>query len=332
MLNHLHLWGLDAQHYSPAYREAFARLDTEELTRCLLRSPLIDEVLIVSTCNRFEIYVVSRYTTGVAAEIEALLSPFHQLLSHQQGREVVEHVFTVSAGLRSQVLGEQYVAHQLKQALTLAQSLGSVGPLYNTLFQKAQYSAKRIRSYWQSEGGLPSYEQTVWSLLKVPRRSRVLILGLGQLGQGLARYLSQQPVQITLCNRNSLTAQQFAKHNQLSWVPWSERYLSALAADIVLVAVSSKTPVLTQAEVETLLQYPRQLVDLSMPRALPEVSTDLSYAPEARLLRLEDIGRTGHPQDTHLLKQARFMILSELRAFELQTQRRVAEGPFYRAS
>ncbi len=332
MLNHLHLWGLDAQNYSLEYREAFARLDTQHLTQCLLSSPLITEVLILSTCNRFEIYLVSPYTAGVAAEIEALLSPFHQLLRYQQGRTVAQHVLEVSAGLKSQVLGEHYIAHQLKQALAEAKNLSSAGPLLNSLFQKAQHSAKGVRSYWQSQGGLPSYEQSIWAMLNVPRRSRVLILGLGQLGQGLADYLSRQPVQITVCNRDSSRAQQVAQYSHLSWRPWSERYQAALVADIVLVAVSSKASVLTQEQTETLLQSPRQLFDLSMPRALPTISTDLGYHPDARLLTLEDIGRKGHPQDMHLLKQAQLMIQSELRAFEFKIEHRTAFRSHYLAS
>ena len=207
------------------------------------------EVVILSTCNRVEVYLAQvPATLGPDADLIAeFLAEIHSLsvkeirphLFEHQGSAVVDHLFRVASSLDSLIVGEGQIAGQVRQAYEKAQARHCVGPLLNALFQHALFTAKRIRT----ETGLAQGKVSVASAAIAYVRQvfdyfgdkTVLVIGAGKMGKLTLRHLRElHPQQILVTNRSPEKAVNLAHDCGGLAVPWEQLGDLLAQADIVL--------------------------------------------------------------------------------------------------
>lgn len=319
MLKDLQVWRVHGDQVALATREYLSQLDPVSVLRTLHQQPGIHEAFVLSTCQRFEVYLVGAFA-AVERAIDQVFGSVSALGAYHQGFAGVEHLYRVVSGLDSQVLGEHYITHQLKQALQQAQQHRTLGSLLNPLLQRALKVSRQIRTIWQQAGGLPSYEDILWSMLPHQKAQRVFIWGAGQLGQGLARSLSRRPqVTLTMTNRSPEKLKLLSQKVSFGAVPWDQRFEAALQVDTIILAVPAAALLPAQAW-QTLTQQSVTLVDLGMP-ALPQIHR--KGAAGYRYLGLDDIKNPAcHPYQP-LLEQAYALIAQAVQQFAQEAARRL---------
>ncbi len=189
-----------------------------------MRSELgVAEALILSTCNRTEVYWAG---TASGAELSQWLERHHgnnldlaaSLYVHQESR-AIEHTFSVASGLDSMVLGEVQILGQLKDAYRIAQESGSTGPILNKLFQAAFSAAKRVRTETRIGANAVSLASATVSLARRVYEDlsahNVLLVGAGDMNALTARHFMSAGVKrMVIANRTLERAQTLARRAQ----------------------------------------------------------------------------------------------------------------------
>jgi len=288
---HLLLIGL-SHHTAPlALRERFACPDAEApgLLARVRSGGLGEEAVLVSTCNRVELYIATGRPASEAASAlrEFLLrdrgvaGPLSREVYSLSGVAAAEHLFRVAGGLDSLVLGETEILGQLKQAYQRALESGSTGRLLNKLFQAAFASAKKIRSETQIQRGNTSVASVAVDLAEkiFDRLSdrQVMVIGAGDTSEKTARaLLSRGAHSVIVSNRSWDRAAALAEELGGRAIHFDEWEREFAALDILISSTSAPHFILDVARLERLLvrrpARPLLLVDLAVPRDIdPEV-------------------------------------------------------------
>jgi glutamyl-tRNA reductase len=243
------------------------------------------EAVILSTCNRVELYL-ARADTDLLLEpglISEFLGEVHNLpaeqikphlYNHPQG-DAVRHLFRVAASLDSLIVGEGQIAGQVKRAYELAQERGSIGPLLHALFQNARVVAKRVRR----ETGISQGHASVSSVAVDYVRQvfshfddkTILVIGAGKMGELTLRHLRHlQPRRILVTNRSSEKADLVALGCGGASVPWEKLDEALVQADIVLSTTGAPEPVVTRRRYDEIMACrsggPVVILDIAVPR------------------------------------------------------------------
>ncbi len=244
--------------------------------------PHIEEVAIISTCNRLEIYGVIKETEAGVTEITQFLSEISQItltslrrhlfiLLHQ---DAVRHLMRVSAGLESLVLGEGQILAQVKHTHKLAQQHKSINRLLDRLFKQALTAGKRIRSETSIGTGAVSISSAAVELAHIKleniSNSRVAIVGAGKMARLLVQHLlAKGTSDITIINRSSTRIKELANQfpeAQLNACPL-EGMLPALAqANLVFTSTAATEPILNRSMLEGVITSNVILIDIAVPR------------------------------------------------------------------
>jgi glutamyl-tRNA reductase len=273
---------------------------------------LIREGVILSTCNRTEIYAVEE--SGDA------LSDFSSLLSSRLGRDVAEfmyvhrdreatlHLFGVAAGLDSMILGEAQIQGQVKDAWE--QCRGESGPILNRMFQSALQAASRAREETGIGRGAASVSSAAVQLAKKIfgglGGSRAMILGAGDVAEIALECLMNEGVRVAIvANRTHERAQTLAERHGATAMHYDECWESLRDVDVLICSTASPVPVVTVARVRDSIEArgdrPLCILDIALPRdveaAVGEIDNvflydldDLRAAAEANLeQRAEDV-------------------------------------------
>lgn len=250
----------------------------------------IMEGVIVSTCNRVEIYAVVNNTESGFRRIKDFLSQYHKAAQAEfehclytfSDLEVVEHLFSVVSGIKSMVLGETQIQSQIKQAFEIAQKYKVAGPFLSTLFRNALTVGKRVRCETAISEHSLSVSHAAVSLIR--RRFQelsdlnVLVVGLGKISLIAIKTLAKLGVRnLMIVNRTEGSAQDVA--NELGAKAYGfDRLQDCLAeADVVLSSTSAPHFILTTNIVEKALQarqyQPLFIIDIAVPRDVdPQVA------------------------------------------------------------
>ncbi|GGL36344.1 glutamyl-tRNA reductase [Planomonospora parontospora] len=273
------------------------------------RSDCVAEVMIVSTCNRVEVYAVVDRFHAVVSEVTALLAvhsgvPVEQLVSHlyvHYEDRAVEHLFSVAAGLDSMVVGEGQILGQVRQALRLAQDEGTLGPTLNELVQQALRVGKRSHA----ETGIDRAGASLVGVgLRLAERAlgpiqglRALVVGAGSMSALSAATLQRAGVtDIVVVNRTHERAVRLAQTVGGRAAEFGGLAAELAGADLV-VSCTGATDVVVTADMVT----PRRmfLLDLALPhdvdpavRRLPGVTlVDLESMQNGEIAGVDDDGR-----------------------------------------
>ena len=257
-----------------------ARRASEELRS----KGILEETLVLSTCNRSEVYGVPPETSRECASgLSTFLSEFHSVrlevlngsLYHHYDREAVRHLFRVAAGLDSMMLGEAEILGQVREAYRLAHEQGATGPVLNRLFQGALEVGKRVRSETEL-GARPMSVASAGVKLaerifgKLDERS-ALVLGAGTISEQVIAQLRDRGIaRLYVMNRSSERADALGKQYSgevLSWGQW-ERALQM--PDVIVSSVSAEGAILHREVVEHAMQERANralfFMDLGLPR------------------------------------------------------------------
>ncbi|MES1213754.1 MAG: glutamyl-tRNA reductase [Singulisphaera sp.] len=244
------------------------------------------EAVVLSTCNRVEIYTACDVPEGAPThqEVAEFLADFHGLnlsdifddLFERTGEDVVRHLFHVAASLDSMVVGEPHIVAQIKQAYELACERQSTGPLTNQVFQAALRVAKRVAnetSINEKRVSIPSVAIADFAKQIFERfdDKRVLVLGAGEMAEETLRYLQDEGSRdVRVLNRNFARAEQLAQAWQGRAARWEDLNKELAAADVVISTTAATEPIVTRqsfAPVEAArFQRPLFILDLAMPR------------------------------------------------------------------
>lgn len=251
------------------------------------------ECVLLSTCNRTELYVASPVEIPADALTDVLLTargennldallPF---LLERRGHKAAEHLFRVASGLDSMILGETDVARQVKEAYAAATEAGLCGPTLNPLFHEALRVAKRIRTEWGLGRGAFSVghaaAEVARNIFGAGDGRTVLLLGAGAMSETTARHLTAFGVSsILVANRTFDRAAQLAESLNGRAIQY-DRFAEFLAtADIVISSTSAPHAIVTRDMVKAALKNRRRrdplfLIDIAVPRDIEPSVGDL---------------------------------------------------------
>ncbi|GAA4876754.1 glutamyl-tRNA reductase [Ferrimonas pelagia] len=257
------------------------------------------EAVIVSTCNRTELY-----TNQVGSDrLIGWLSQFHNLdeaelrqcIYLHTDQKAVQHLLRVSAGLDSLVLGEPQILGQIKKAFFDAREMGTIAHTLDRLFQHTFKVAKRIRTETEIGASAVSVAFAAVNLAKHIfddlSKSRVMLVGAGETIELVARHLGEQGAgEIVVANRTLARAQGMAQEFGADAItlPQIPEYLPQ--CDIVISSTASPLPILGKGMVENALKKRRQqamlLVDIAVPR---DIETEVGDLENAYLYTVDDL-------------------------------------------
>jgi len=245
---------------------------------------ILEETLVLSTCNRSEVYGVPPESSRESASgLSKFLSEFHSVrmdlldisLYHHYDREAVQHLFRVAAGLDSMMLGEAEILGQVREAYRLAHEYGATGPVLNRLFQGALEVGKRVRSETElgtrpmsvASAGVKLAERIFG---KLNERS-ALVLGAGTISEQVVSQLENYGIaRLYVMNRSRERAEELAKQHGGEVIAWGEWEKALPLPDVIVSSIATEEPVLKRELVEQAMSRRGNralfLMDLGMPR------------------------------------------------------------------
>lgn len=271
---------------------AFPPDKMEEPLRQLLELPSISEALIVSTCNRVELYAVSRQPEAAITELKKFLADFHSLdssalsehLYNFEGTEAIRHVLRVSASLDSMVIGEPQILGQIKTAYGYACEHKTAGVILNRFLRKAFSTAKRVRTETEIASNAVSVSFAAVELARKIFNSlenkTVMLIGAGEMCELAAKHFINNGVsKVLVTNRTFSRAEKLAEEFNGTAVTFENFREQLHRADIVLSSTGAPDYVLGAKklkEVCKLRRYkPMFLIDIAVPRDIDPAANKL---------------------------------------------------------
>jgi len=301
-----------------------------------LRSyPQIEEVAILSTCNRLEIYIVAKETEQGVKDIVQFLSEHSQIPLMQLRRhlfmllhsDALRHIMRVAAGLDSLVLGEGQILAQVKTTHKLAQKYNGLGRLLDRLFKQAMTAGKRVRSETSIGTGAVSISSAAVELAQTKVQNlascRITIIGAGKMSRLLVQHLlSKGATTISIVNRSVKRAEDLAKKfcdAELQLHDLSEMMDVVAESDIVFTSTGATEPILDRSKLEVCVQSHRSLmlVDISVPRNVHANVIELSHIECYNVDDLEEVVAQNQETRRQMAQEAESLIEEEVENFEL---------------
>lgn len=324
--------GLNHRTAPPSILEqvSFGADDVPKVLTEVSRSAVVNETIVLATCNRTEVYVrAERFHDGFRDVRDALgllsgIDPdtFNPYLYVHYHDEAARHLFTVTAGLDSAVLGEHEILGQVGRAWEQARLGGASGPLLNLLFQRAVESGKRVRTDTDIGRATASLSHAAVSLLLERRgdlgSATVLLVGAGEVGAGVAgAIVRKHPARLLVANRTEATAVRLAEELGGAAVP-----LTALAerlhdADVVVTATAAPEPVIDIDDLAAAAsnRTPKLLLDLAQPRDVPAAAAELPGVEVISLSQLQEYANRGLDARRQHVKAAQEVVEAELERY-----------------
>lgn len=301
---HLVVLGLNHKTAPVDLREcyAFSEEKVKKTLRYLQEYIGINECVILSTCNRSEMY-------AVVDEADEALSVLKDIFADVGGKKIenddfifylkeedcIRHLFRVSASLDSLVIGEGQILSQVKKAYTLARQMGATGTVLNTLFHRAIAVGKKVRTETRIAYNAVSVSYAAVELAKQVFgqlcNSNVLLIGAGEMSELTARHLVDNGVcSVFVSNRNHERAQEMARRFRGSAVPFNDFMECAVEADIVITSTGAPHYVITAWDVAHLMPKrqgrPIIFIDIAVPR---DIEPEVAAIAGAKLYNIDDL-------------------------------------------
>ena len=263
----------------------------------------VSEVLVLSTCNRTEVYYVSENNLG--EEIIRLIASQKVLSSNEilpyfeiidENNEAVRYLFEVSMGLHSQVIGDLQIPNQVKHAYQWAADVQMAGPFLHRLLHTIFFTNKKIVQETSFRDGAASTSyatiEVMETFLPLLSNPKVLVVGLGEIGEDVCRTLADKGYKnITITNRTIEKAQKLA--NELGFEVADYQFVNQniLEADIVISSVRCESPIITKETLKNKTLAVKYLIDLSVPNS---IATDIEEVTGVVAYDLDTIQRRAN--------------------------------------
>jgi glutamyl-tRNA reductase len=263
----------------------------------------ISESLVLSTCNRTEVYAVAERFHGAYSDIRGFLADFSFLppedfsdhLYVHYDSAAAAHLLAVTAGLDSAVLGESEIQGQVKVAWERAREQGTAGPALNLLLRHALEAGKRARTETGIARNIASVSQAAVAMtgqrLGGVAGRTVVVLGAGEMGEGMAVALAGAGAgDVLVANRTQARATELAARVGGRAVPLVELPERLADVDVLLTSTGSRAPMIERADLEPVMagraDRPLLIVDIAVPR---DVDPAVAEVPGVTLLDMDDL-------------------------------------------
>jgi glutamyl-tRNA reductase len=257
--------------------------EAEGFVRELIQTGTLAEGIVVSTCNRVEIYGLARQPMAAIESLSSSLAEFKQIaptdlipcLYKQHGTPAVEHLFSVTASLESLVVGEPQILGQVKEAYAAAQTAQTTGPGMNRLMHRAFSVAKRVRTETQISRLAVSISSVAVDLArKIFQRLEqhtAMLVGAGEMAELAARHFSGAGIkELFILNRTYERAAGLAQEFQATAVPFEKLHAYLAEVDIALFSAGAPHHLVRGSEIEQIMRQRKQrplfLIDIAVPR------------------------------------------------------------------
>jgi glutamyl-tRNA reductase len=301
----------------------------------------LSEAVVLSTCNRTEVYAVAEKFHGGFHDVRdflaelAFLAPedFADHLYVHHDEEAVSHLFEVAAGLDSAVLGESEVLGQVGEAWDVARDEGTAGATLNLLFRHALEIGKRVRTDTGIARGITSVSQAAVALAQQELGSldgsRVLVVGAGDMGEGMAVALAAAGAgDVLVANRSSAPAEALAARVGGRAIDLFELTSHLGAVDVVLTSTGAQALIIEHADITRAMAdrdgRPLLLIDIAVPRDVDPAASDI---PGVTLLDMDDLRRfveAGSANRRREASAARLLVESAVNRYAGETSAREA--------
>ncbi len=332
---HLTLVGLSHKTAPVEIREklTFPAHRQEEALSLLMATPDVAEAVILSTCNRTEIYAVTAAGADGSAAVIDFLADYHDLDRHElvrylyfsEGEAVVRHLFRVVASLDSMVIGEAQILGQVKEAYEHAFGTESVGRVFNRLFRQSFEVGKRVRTETDIGENAVSISYAAVELAKKVFDSldgrTILILGAGKMSELTAKHLVCNGVKsVLVANRTYERAEELAGRFSGEAIRYDELFERMREADIVISSTAATHHVITKEQVAPTMRgrkgNPLFLIDIAVPR---DIDPDVNELDDVFLYDIDDLNGVVESNLEERMREARRaeeIIAEEMVAFE----------------
>ena len=237
----------------------------------------VEEALILSTCNRTEIYYTSDLDLSNAIlnllKIEKGID--HGIDSYFWNKEnlpALRHLFRVALGLEAKVLGDIQISNQVKKAYQCSVDQYLSGPFFHRLMHTIFYANKRVVQETVFRDGAASVSYACVGLVQQFIQNfsdpKILVLGLGEIGRDVADNMEEMNASITLSNRNALTTHALAKQYGYEVLPFEELLKNIAKFDVIISSVQVPKPIIMKDHIPEQLLSQKLFVDLAVPRSM----------------------------------------------------------------
>jgi len=299
------------------------------------------EAVLLSTCNRVEVYTANETAAAPSREqVASFLAQFHDLdaaeivdhLYEHNGRSAIRHLFIVACSLDSMVVGEPQILSQVKQAYQAATERDNTGPLMHPAFQAALKVARRVAAetaIHQRRVSIPSVAVADFAQQIFERfdDKQTLVIGAGEMAEETLQYLQDEGAQkIAVVNRSLRRAAELARkwHGQV--LEWGQRFDALTHADLVVSTTGSEEPIVTLEQFQPVAalrsERPLFVLDLAVPR---DFDPAISDCPDVYLYSIDDLRAAcerNQAQRDEELPHAMQIIEQETRQFMSQLHHR----------
>ncbi|BAT78405.1 Glutamyl-tRNA reductase [Vigna angularis] len=300
----------------------------------------IEEAAVLSTCNRMEIYVLALSQHRGVKEVMEWMSktssvPVSELSQHRfllYNNDATQHLFEVSAGLDSLVLGEGQILAQVKQVVKVGQGVNGFGRNISGLFKHAITVGKRVRTETNIASGAVSVSSAAVELafMKLPEASldnaRMLVIGAGKMGKLVIKHLvakgCKKMVVVNRTEERVAAIREELKDIEIIYKPLSEMLTCAGEADVVFTSTASETPLFLKSNVKDLppasqdVGGRRIFVDISVPRNVGSCVSDLEYVRVYNVDDLKEVVAANKEDRLRKAMEAQTIIAEESKQFE----------------
>ncbi len=295
-------------------RLAFNGQKLEEGISGLKNLPVIDEIAILSTCNRVEIYVSAKDSENSMETIKDFLSRFHSInrdkfektLYSFSDTDAIRHIFRVAASLDSMIIGEPQILGQLKDTFDFALNKKTTGVILNRLMKKAISTAKRVRTETRIAENAVSISfaavELAKKIFKELSGKSFMLLGAGEMAELAARHLVNNGVKdVRVANRTYDRGCELAKDFNGRAIRFEDLLQELVSTDIVICSTGASDYVLSKQQMQRIMKERRHkpvfLIDISVPR---NIDPDINELDNVYLYNIDDIQEVV---DTNLLER-----------------------------
>jgi len=327
----LHVLGINHHSAPLEIREklAFPPETQADVLTALAQRPGVAEAVLVSTCNRTEIYCRAEDVGAVRAWLkehaERTGVDIERHLYQHSEQAAVRHAFRVASGLDSMVLGEPQILGQVKQSVRTAGHSGTLGSTLNRLFQHTFAVAKEVRT--QTAIGAQSISMSAAALKLAQNlfgdisRTRMLLIGVGEMVELAATYfVAQGPQSVVVANRTLARGEAFAERFDAAAIALEQLAERLHEFDIVITGTASTLPILSRAMFERALKArryrPMFVVDFAVPR---DVEREAAELEDLFLYTIDDLGTIvseGAGQRQAAVAEAEIIVDRQVIAFQ----------------
>lgn len=326
--------GLSHKTASVELREkvAFAPTQMEKPLKEVIAIPDISEAVIVSTCNRVEIYASTRDIAGGIARLKRFLADYHHLaletlephLYMHHGQEAIRHVFRVASSLDSMVVGEPQILGQIKSAYSYASEFKSSGIILNRFLHKAFSVAKRVRTETKIASSAVSVSFAAVELAKKIfgdlSDKTVMLIGAGEMCELAAKHFLNSGIRgVMVTNRTFERAAKLAEEFEGKAVPFEDLFDQLHKADIILSSTGAPHYIIRPKDISEVIRRrklkPMFFIDIAVPRDIDPKVNDVQNVYLYDMDDLQGVVASNLQQRAEEAKKAEDIVDQEIGQF-----------------